>query len=86
MTGTTDADCVEPASFTGIDLLVLYPTSLAGSPQAVLDYASTRTNQANTVFWRSGAKVQYNLVRVAPLTGEQPPEPPPLQEHHNVTY
>lgn len=71
----SDTECPDPLIYTVIDVMVLYPQTLQPSAQAVADYAVSQIATANSLFINSGVRIQYTLVYVGPITGEQPPGP-----------
>lgn len=69
----SDTDCSDPLIYTSIDVMVLYPQSLRADQ--VEPYAVAQVAKANSLFINSGVRIQYTLVYVGPITGEQPPGP-----------
>jgi hypothetical protein len=75
--GETEKDCLPNKVLRTIDLMVLYPRSLAGSAATVGQYAVQRVAEANAIFVNSRVGIRYRLAHVGMITGEQPPPPAP---------
>jgi hypothetical protein len=75
LAGTTETDCSVPVSNTTINVMVLYPRSVAASAGTMDTYANTRIAEANSLFVASNVKIVYQRAYVGLITGNQPPPP-----------
>ena len=55
-----------------INVMVLYPESLAPQKQQVEDYAADQIAESNNIFANSGVNIRYLLAYVGKITGSQP--------------
>lgn len=56
-----------------VDVMVLYPHSLAGQASQVQSYAAAQIAESNNIFFVSRSRVRYRLAAVKRITGVQPP-------------
>ncbi|HMB54290.1 MAG TPA: DNRLRE domain-containing protein [Thermoanaerobaculia bacterium] len=60
-----------------VDVMVLYPISMASQAGWVHNYAANQIAEANSIFNNGDVRVKYELAYVGPITGDQPPGPDP---------